>query len=64
MAVLTDAEFDPNNKLISSHTYCCAGGISTAIQWLAKDSTFVFRYLEVNGIRNGNASMQLAVQYD
>ena len=63
-AVLTDAEFDPNNKLISSNNYCFAGGLSTAIQWLAKDGTFVFRYLQVNGIRNGNASMQLPVQYD
>ena len=59
-----DAEFELNNNLISSDNYFCAGELSTAIQWLAKDGTFVFRYLEVNGIRNGNASMQLAVQYD
>ena len=63
-AVLTDAEFDPNKKLISSNKYCCAGDLSTVIQWLAKDGAFVFRYLEVDGIRNGNASTQLAVQYD
>ena len=63
-AVLTDAEFDPNKKLISSYNYCCAGDLSTAIQWLAKDGTFMLRYLEVDGILNGNASTQLAVQYD
>ena len=63
-AGLTDAEFDPNKKLISSYSYCCAGDLSTAIQWLAKDGAFMLRYLEVDGIRNGNASTQLAVQYD
>ena len=63
-AVLTDAEFDPNKKLISSYNYCCAGDLSTAIQWLAKDGAFILRYLEVDRIRNGNASTQLAVQYD
>ena len=63
-SVLTDAEFDPKKKLISSNNYCCAGDLSTAIQWLAKDGAFVLRYLEVDGIRNGNASTQLAVQYD
>ena len=64
MAVLTDAEFDPNKKLISSYNYCCAGDLSTAIQWVVKDGAFMLRYLEVDGIRNGNASKQLAVQYD
>ena len=63
-SVLTDAEFNPKKKLISSKNYCCAGDLSTAIQWLAKDGAFVLRYLEVDGIRNGNASTQLAVQYD
>ena len=63
-AVLTDAEFDPNKKLISSNNYCCAGDLSTAIQWLAKDGAFMLRYLEVDRMRNGNASTQLAVQYD
>lgn len=63
-AVLTDAEFDPNKKLISSYNYCCAGDLSTAIQWVAEDGAFMLRYLEVDGVRNGNASTQLAVQYD
>ncbi len=63
-AVLTDAEFDPNKKLINSHNYCCAGKLSTTIQWLAEDGAFVLRYLKVDGIRNGNASTQLAFQYD
>ena len=63
-AVLTNAEFGPHKKLISSNNSCCAGGLSTFIQWLAKDGAFVLRYLEVDGIRNGNASTKLAVQYD
>ena len=63
-AVLTDAEFAPNKKLIGYYSYCCAGDLSTAIQWLAKDSTFVFRNLEVDEIRNGNVSTQLTVQND
>ena len=63
-AVLTDAESDPNKKLISSNNYCCVSDLSTAVQWLAKDVAFVLRYLEVDRIRAGNASTQLVVQYD
>ena len=40
-AVLTDAEFDPNKKLISFKNYCCADDLSTFIQWLVKDGAFV-----------------------
>ncbi len=61
---LGDAKFVPNKKLMSSNNYSCAGGLTKAIHWLAKDSAFELRYLEANGIRNGNASTQLAVQYD
>ena len=64
MAVLTDAEFGPNKKLISYYSHCCAGDLSTAIQWLAKNGTFVFRNLEVDNTRNGNASTQLTAQND
>ena len=63
-AVPTDVKFDPNKKFINSHNYCCVGELSTAIQWLANDGAFVLRYLKVDGIRNGNASTQLAFQYD
>ena len=63
-AVLTDAEFGLNNKLISSNNYFRSGELRTAIQWLVKLGTFVLRYLEVDGIRNGNVSTQLAVQHD
>ena len=63
-AVLTAAEFDPNKKLISFNDYNWAGAPSTAIRWLAKDGAFVLRYLEVDRIRNGNVSTQLAVKYD
>ena len=41
-AVLTEAEFDPNKKLISSYSYCCAGDLSTAIQWLPKITHLCF----------------------
>ena len=60
--VLTDAEVVPTEKLISSNNYSCAGVLSTAIQWLARDGAFVLRYLEVDGIRNGNVSPQLSIQ--
>ena len=63
-AVPTDVKFDPNKKLISSYNYCCAGDLSTAVEWLAKDGAFMLRYLEVDGIRNGNASTQLEFQYE
>jgi len=61
-AVLTDAEFEPNKKLINFNDYYCAGDLSTAIRWLAKDGAVVLRYLEVDGIRNGNASTQRSIR--
>jgi len=63
-SVLTDASFDPSKKLISHRSYCCAGDLSTTIQWLAKDGAFKLQHLRVDGIQNGNLSPQLVVQYD
>ena len=63
-SVLKDASFDPSTKLISHRSYCCAGDLSTTIQWLAKDGAFKLQNLEVDGIQNGNLSRQLVVQYD
>lgn len=63
-SVLTDASFDPGTKLISHRSYCCAGDLSTTIQWLAKDGAFKLQNLKVDGIQNGNLSPQLVVQYD
>jgi len=62
--VLTDASFNPNTKLISHRSYCCAGDLSTTIQWLVKNGTFKLRHLEVDNIKNGNLSPQILVQYD
>ena len=62
-SVLTDATFDPSTKLISHNNYCCAGDLSTTIQWLAKDGAFKLQHLKVDGIQNGNLSPQLVVQY-
>jgi len=63
-SVLTDASFDPSTKLISHRSYCCAGDLSTTIQWLAKDGAFKLQHLKVDGIQNGNLSPQLVIQYD
>ena len=63
-SVLTDASFDPSTKIISHRSYCCAGDLSTTIQWLAKDGQFKLQNLIVDGIQNGNLSPQLVVQYD
>ena len=60
-AVLTDAEFDPNKKLISSNNYCCAGDLSTSIQWLVKDGASVLRYLEVDGMRHGKNTIKISI---
>ena len=49
-SVLTDASFDPSTKLISHRSYCCAGDLSTTIQWLAKDGAFKLQHLKVDGI--------------
>ena len=61
-SLLTDASFDPSTKLISHRSYCCAGDLSTTIQWLAKDGAFKLQHLKVCGIQNGNLSPQLVVQ--
>ena len=62
--VLTDASFNPSTKLISHRSYCCAGDLSTTIQWLVKDGTFKLRHLEVDNIKNGTLTPQLVFQYD
>ena len=63
-SVLTESLFDPSTQLISHRSYCCAGDLSTNIQWLAKDGAFKLQHLKVDGIQNGNLSPQLVVQYD
>ena len=63
-SVLTESLYDPSTQLISHRSYCCAGDLSTNIQWLAKDGAFKLQNLEVDGIQNGNLSPQLVVQYD
>ena len=63
-SVLTDASFDPNTKLISHRNYCCAGDLSTTIQWLVKDGDFNLYQLKVDNIQNGNLSPQIIIFYD
>ena len=63
-SVLTDATFDAGTRLIRHRSYCCAGDLSTEIQWLAEDGALKLWHLKVDGIQNGNLLPQLVVQYD